>query len=68
MQADESDGLEMEANMQEDMAEDTFHDETEGSDEELGAHRAIAVAGSCEEGRAQLDNLDSFGCLAEQSV
>lgn len=42
--------------MQEDMAEDTFfHDETEGSDEELGAHRAIAVAGSCEEGRAQLE-------------
>lgn len=46
----------METYMQEDMAEDTFfHDETEGSDEELGAHRAIAVAGSCEEGRAQLE-------------
>ena len=73
MQADESDGLEMEANMQEDMAEDTFfHDETEGSDEELGAHRAIAVAGSCEEGRAQLDNLDSMdafaGDMSEQEV
>ena len=73
MQADESDGLEMEANMQEDMAEDMFfHDETEGSDEELGAHRAIAVAGSCEEGRAQLDNLDSMdafaGDMSEQEV
>lgn len=65
MQVDESDGLEMETYMQEDMAEDAFfHDETKGSDKELGAHRAIAVAGSCEEGRAQLDNLDSMDALA----
>lgn len=65
MQVDELDGLEMETYMQEDMAEDAFfHDETKGSDKELGAHRAIAVAGSCEEGRAQLDNLDSMDALA----
>ena len=54
-QAVDTDGLEMETYMQEDLGEDMFaEDEAEGSDEKLGAHRSPVLPASSLEGRAEL--------------
>ena len=47
--------------MHEDLAADLFgEEETDGSDEELGLHKAVAAPASRVEGRAELDHSDSF--------
>lgn len=60
-QALDAEESEAESHVPEDMEEMLFaEEETEGSDDELGAHRAGAVPASVVPGRAELDHLDSF--------
>ena len=60
-QALDAEESEAESQVPEDMEDMLFaEEETEGSDDELGAHRAGAVPASVVPGRAELDHLDSF--------
>lgn len=66
-QAVDADASEAESQLPEDTEDVLFAaEETDGSDEELGAHKAPATPASSMTGRAELDHLDSFDRPAEE--